>query len=76
MPKCNLNKVAKQTLLKSQIAWVFSCKFVAYFHNTFSYRLLWRAASVDRNYVKEIALNTFKFHDQGCKKEQVRNRKF
>ena len=29
MPKCDLNKVAK-------VAWVFSCKFTAYFQNNFS----------------------------------------
>ena len=26
-------------------AWVFSCKFAAYFQNTFSYEHLWTAAS-------------------------------
>ena len=30
MPKCDFNKVAKHTS-----AWVFSCKFAAYFQNTF-----------------------------------------
>ena len=27
-------------------AWVFSCKFAAYFQNTFSYEHLWSAASI------------------------------
>ena len=27
------------------LAWVFSCKFAAYFQNTFSWEHLWRAAS-------------------------------
>ena len=30
MPKCNFNKVALQS------SWMFSCKFAAYFRNTFS----------------------------------------
>ena len=30
MPKCDFNKVANHTS-----AWVFSCKFAAYFQNTF-----------------------------------------
>ena len=30
MPKCDFNKVAKHIS-----AWVFSCKFAAYFQNTF-----------------------------------------
>ena len=34
MPKCNFNKVA--TLMKYTSAWVFSCKFAAYFQNIFS----------------------------------------
>ena len=38
MPKCDFNKVAK--------AWVFSCKFAAYFQNSFSQEHLWVAASV------------------------------
>ena len=41
MQKCDFNKVAKATS-----AWVFSCKFVAYFQNTFSQKHLWVAASV------------------------------
>ena len=38
MPKCDFNKVATS-------AWVFSCKFVAYFQNSFFYEHLWVAAS-------------------------------
>ena len=39
------------TLLKLPLAWMFSCKFVAYFQNSFSYKPLWIAtsASVDNN---------------------------
>ena len=33
------------TLLKSHLAWVLSCKFAAYFQNTFSSENLWRATS-------------------------------
>ena len=34
MPKCNFNKV-KQLYSNRTSAWVFSCKFAAYFQNTF-----------------------------------------
>ena len=43
MPKCDFNKVAK-------LAWVFSCKFAAYFQNTFSQEQLWVAASACKSY--------------------------
>ena len=33
-------------------AWVFSCKFVAYFQNTFSKDHLWTAASEARNFIQ------------------------
>ena len=45
MPKCNLNEVALQLYLNRTSAWVFSCKFAAYFQNTFSMEHLWVAAS-------------------------------
>ena len=45
MPKCDLNKVAKQLYWNRTSAWVFSCKFAAYFQNTFLFEHLWRAAS-------------------------------
>ena len=32
MPKCSFNKAAKQLYWSCTSAWVFSCKFVAYFH--------------------------------------------
>ena len=35
MFKCNFNKVAKQFYWNHTLAWVFSCKFAAYFQNTF-----------------------------------------
>ena len=36
MPKCDYNKVALQLYCNHTSAWVFSCKFAAYFQNTFS----------------------------------------
>ena len=36
MLKCDFNKVAKQLYWNHTSAWVFSCKFAAYFQNTFS----------------------------------------
>ena len=55
MPKCDFNKVAKQSKAKQQtllqlywnrtLAWEFTCKFAAYFQNTFSYEHLWMTAS-------------------------------
>ena len=36
MPKCNFNKVALQLYWNHTSAWVFSCKFAAYFQNNFS----------------------------------------
>ena len=38
MPKCDFNKYRTS-------AWVFSCKFAAYFQNTFSQKHLWVVAS-------------------------------
>ena len=37
MPKLDFNKVAKQLCWNHASAWLFSCTFVAYFQNTFSY---------------------------------------
>ena len=45
MPKCDFNKVAKQLNWNHFWAWVFSCKFAAYFQNTFSKKHLRVAAS-------------------------------
>ena len=45
MPKCDFNKFAKQLHWNHTSAWVFSCKFAAYFHNNFSQEHLWVAAS-------------------------------
>ena len=43
MPKCDFNKIAKQFCWNHTLAWVFSCKFVAYFQNSLEH--LWMAAS-------------------------------
>ena len=45
MPKCDFNKVALQLYWNRTSAWVFSCKFSAYFWNTFPKEHLWVAAS-------------------------------
>ena len=36
MPKCDFNKVASQLYWNHVSAWAVSCKFAAYFQNTFS----------------------------------------
>ena len=36
MPNFDFKEVAKQLYLNDALAWVFSCKFAAYFQNTFS----------------------------------------
>ena len=45
MPKCDFNKIALQLYWNHASAWVLSCKFVAYFQNTFSQEHVWTAAS-------------------------------
>ena len=49
IPKCDLNKVAKQLYWNHTSAWVFSHRFAAYFYNTFSQQHLWTAASNYKN---------------------------
>ena len=46
MSKCDFNKVVLQLYWNRTSTWVFSCKFAAYFQNTFSLEHLWRSASV------------------------------
>ena len=46
MPKCDFNKVALQLYWNRTSAWASSCKFAAYFQNTFFKKHLWVAASV------------------------------
>ena len=45
MLKCDFNKVTKQLYWTHTSAWVFSCKFAAYFQYNFFLEHLWRAAS-------------------------------
>ena len=58
MPKCAFNKVALQLYWNHTLTWVFSCKFAAYFQNTFSSEHLWRAVS--GNFTTRIG--TYAFH--------------
>ena len=44
MPKCHFNKVALQLYWYFTSALVFSCRFAAYFQNTFSYEQFWTTA--------------------------------
>ena len=44
-PKCDFNKVALQHFWNHTLAWVYSCKFVAYFQNTFPYKQIWTVVS-------------------------------
>ena len=45
MPKCDFNKDALQLYWNHTSAWVISCKFAAYFQNTFYWEYLRMAAS-------------------------------
>ena len=45
MPKCDFNKADLQLYSNQTSAWVFSCKFAAYFQNTFYQERLWMTAS-------------------------------
>ena len=46
MPRCDLNKVAKQLYWNRTLEWMFFCKFAAYFQSIFSKERLRSAASV------------------------------
>ena len=56
MQKCYFNNVVKQLYWNHASAWVFSCKFAAYFKNTFSSEHLWTAGSDfrDTNFVLQV----------------------
>ena len=69
MTECDFNKVALQHYWNHTSAWVFSCKFAAYFHNTFCYEHLWTTASEKRfevdfivgvSLIKELSVNYFR----------------
>ena len=66
MLKCDFNKVAKQLYWNCTSARVFSCKFAAYFQNTFSLEQLRMAATsgyrinTEKNFVeKSIYVTAF-----------------
>ena len=44
MPKCDFKKAVERLYWNHTSAWVFSCKFAAYFQNTFSQEHLWMPA--------------------------------
>ena len=44
MTKCDFNKADLHLHRNRTSAWVFSCKFSAYFQNTFLSEQIWRAA--------------------------------
>ena len=44
-PKCDSNKAALQLYWNRTLAWVFCCKFAAYFQNNFFKEHIWRTAS-------------------------------
>ena len=56
-PKCDFNKVAMQLYWNRTSAWAFSCKFAAYFQNTFSKEHIWTAASKGRIF-KALCITT------------------
>ena len=64
MPKCDFSKVALQLYGNRTLAWVLSCKFAAYFQDTFSYKHLWTAASVESTFSKLLRVASIKiFHN-------------
>ena len=50
IPKCDFNKVTLQLYWNYISAWVFCCKFTAYFQNTLSWKHLQVPASVSKHY--------------------------
>ena len=56
MPKNDFNEVAKQLYWNRTSTWVFSCKFAAYFQDTFFSEHLWVAASAYLNLMKDLNL--------------------
>ena len=55
MQKYDFNKVALQLYWNRTSAWLLSCKFAAFFQNTFSYKHVLVAASVSS--VKSLVVN-------------------
>ena len=59
MPKCDFNKVFSELYGNHTSAWVFPCKFAAYYQNIIIYKHLWRAASILIN-TKVLLWDTWK----------------
>ena len=57
MLKCDFNEAAIQLYWSRTLAWVLSCKFAAYFQNTFSAKHLWMTAS-ENNILRKIFFKT------------------
>ena len=62
MSKYDFNEVALQLYWHRTLAWVFSCKFTAYFQNTFFQEHPWGTASVHVNYMQ----NYFQLFSGNC----------
>ena len=62
MSKYNFNEVSLQLYWNRTLAWMFSCKFTAYYQNTFLQVHLWGAASVHVNYMQ----NYFQLFSGNC----------
>ena len=59
MPKYDFNKVALQLYWNHTSAWAFSCKYTAYFQNTFSWEHL-EVASSGKNLTEKIGALCFR----------------
>ena len=81
--KCDFDKVAKQIYWDHTSAWVFSCKFAAYFQNTFCYEHLRTAASgnfsliTENSFLTKFSTSKHKIIDKKQKKtnKQINKRK-
>ena len=63
MPKCDVNDLEMNFIETHLSAWVFSCKFAAYFQSTLLWGHLWRAAS-DLTY--QTSLKILSAEQFGC----------
>ena len=56
IPKCDFNNVALQLYWNHTSVWLLSCKFAAYFKNTFLLQHLWRVAYYSLKLVLSISV--------------------
>ena len=66
MPKCDFNNVALHLFWSRTLVWVSSCKFAAYFQNTFSWEHLRTAASGVSKWINLLSVlhgSVICFHD-------------